>query len=317
MFAIELVWQSTRTPDDVVSHRYDGEDISGINNSTEFAWQNLSMRSWKSTFPVVAWACVQMPQSGPVDDGERAWWHASIAMLEDAQVWHALTGGERKPKAVDVFSPAVRELVDGHVRHARSRLGDVPWLRMAEAVAETTGPLLHSQHESPWISADHVLRDEGEQHPGDVNRAIKIFTPLRGEPVLAAEIDVRLGRLDLRRHKWADALQHFARARDTTRDAFLLAASDYLAGWAYEQLKHDEDAIAAYRRARTFAPTARNLNVRLSALLYGQGDRTGAYALLDEALHVLPPPMDLLSQLERGDGRAVPNLIAAMRETSR
>lgn len=312
-FALELVWSSTRTPDDVINHRFDGEDPTGFQNSAKFAWQKTSLRSWKAVFPVIAWACTLVPRAGPVEAWERDWWHASVAMLEDAQAWHALTGGEKDPKAEALYAPGAHELVEGHLAHVRARVGDVPWVRMADALSRTAAALLHDQHDDPWLAADHVLRDERERHPDAVNRAMKAMKPLLEVRELAAEAGMRLGRLELRQHHWSQALQYFESARSASGDPWLLGTVDYLAGWAHEQSGHAPEAVAAYRRAREHAPQSRNLAVRLSALLYEQGDRAEAYALLDAALHVLPPPMDLVSQLERGDGHNVPAYLSAMR----
>lgn len=312
-FALELVWTATRTPDDAINHRLDGEDPTGFQNSAKFAWQKTSLRSWKAVFPIIGWACTLVPHAGSVEPWERDWWHASVAILEDAQAWRALGGGEKDPRAEAVFAPAARELVEGHLAHARARVGDVAWIRMADALSRTSAVLLHDQHDDPWITADHVLRDERERHVDAVGRAVKAIKPLLEDPELAAEANVRLGRLELRLHHWATALQYFDRARAATRDSWLLGVTDYLAGWAHEQSGHLSDAVLAYRRAREHAPQSRNLIVRLSALLYEQGDRVEAYALLDAGLNVLPPPMDLLSQLERGDGHDVPAYLSAMR----
>jgi tetratricopeptide (TPR) repeat protein len=96
-----------------------------------------------------------------------------------------------------------------------------------------------------------------------------------------------------------------------------LATTDYLSGWVHERSGRAAEAIAAYRRAHAFSPRVRNLSVRLAGLLYLRNERDEAYRILDAGLTTAPPVIDLVTLLNRGDARRVPEYLAAMRKALR
>jgi tetratricopeptide (TPR) repeat protein len=161
-----------------------------------------------------------------------------------------------------------------------------------------------------------VLRDENV--PSGVTRripgAIRSLEVLLTESSLAGEVELRIGYFELRRRHWPDALARFETARGKTTDETLLATADYMAGWVQEQLGQLDEAVAAYRRALIRFPTMRNLASRLSALLFLRDERNEAYVILDRALNARPIPVDLMTSLERGDGRFVGEWLATVRQ---
>jgi hypothetical protein len=313
-FAIELVWDATRMPK---YDFHDAADPTAVLNVNQYKWGEVPIENFNSPMPVVAWACGHMPLDGATEPGERAWWLASIGVIEDGLAWKSLIGGERQPKASAVlpFPPMAREMADGHLAHARRRLGDDPQLRLADALARTQHRVL--QHRDfVWIKAEHLLRDEPVYHPDALALAFKLLTPLASEASVGAEVELRLGRLELRRHRWKDAIARLTSARETTNEPFIAATADYLAGWAYEQLEQPAGAIDAYRRAYTIAPHVPALAFRLGAQLYLANAREEAYALIDRASRTATDP-DLLSRLERGASWKMTGFIADMRKAVR
>jgi tetratricopeptide (TPR) repeat protein len=221
-------------------------------------------------------------------------WLSAIGLTEDGHAWHRLD----------------REILPS----ARRRLPDEPRVRLAEVLARTNQDLQLLRRQFP--SGRDILRKEllGSSATGPIPGAIRAFEPLLADPALTGEVELRIGYLELRRNRWSAALTRFDAARLKATDPTLRATADYFAGWVSEQLDRADDAIAAYRRALAIAPTMRNLATRLSALLYLRNERAEAYALLDTALNIRPAPIDLMVQMERGDARLVPDLLASIRE---
>ncbi len=235
-------------------------------------------------------------------------------MLQNAAAWRALEGGpaETEAQKARALTPADRELVTGHLAHARTRLGDDPQLRLAEVLATARFP---GRPTGPGRL--DVLRDERRSDQRQISAFQQRLRRLADLPGVAAEVAVREGYLDVLLLKYDSAMTHFERARNLTRDPFLLATMDYLSGWGHERSDRAAEAIAAYRRAHAFSPRVRNLSVRLAGLLYLRNEREEAYRILDAGLTTAPPVIDLVTLLNRGDARRVPSTLAAMRKALR
>lgn len=313
-FALELVWDATRMPR---GDFRDATDPTAINGSALYTWDQVTVDTFNAPMPVIAWACARMPAKGAAPAGERAWWLASIGTIEDGLAWKSLVGGEHapKPSAAVPFPPAAREMIEGHLAHARSRIGDDPQLRLADALARTQRAVL-MHRDFIWIKSEHLLRDEPVYDPNALALAIKLLTPLAADPSVGAEAELRLGRLELRRHRWKDAIARLTHARDISTEPLLSATADYLSGWAHERLDEATGAIDAYRRAYSVAPQVPAIAFRLGAQLYLNNAREEAYALIDRASKTATDP-DLLSRLERGANWKMTGLIAEMRKALR
>ena len=291
----------------------DGYDPTGHLDSPLTEWDTFPVRSWRAAFPLIAWGCSQLPSAGDVSNAERAWWRSSIAVLEDDLAWTALAGGRKQPgENKKFFAPAARELVDGHLAHARQRLGNDPHIDLATALARTQSRLLAGQHEDMWLQSEHLMRDEPARNPAAIGLAKKLLAPLENQPDVAAEASLHLGRIALREHHWEDAVALFERASSRTQDTFIQGAAAYLAGWANERRRRPADALASYRRASALLPRDRSVAMRLAAALYLDGQRDAGYKVMDEMVKKRQD-VDVLSQLERGDARFTKIFLAEMR----
>ena len=212
---------------------------------------------------------------------------------------------------------------DGHawnrLEHAifprvRKVLGDDSRLRLADVSHARTANWDQLRLDSA-ASRIGALRDDRQLGgtEGRIAKAITAFQPLLGDPALAGEAALRIGYLELRRKQWREAIARLDAARLKSTEPTVQAMADYFAGWAHEQLNQPEEAIVAYRRAHAITPLMRGLTTRLSALLFLQGERTEAYALLDRALNARPALTDLLFVFERADARFVPEWLTAIR----
>ena len=284
-FALDVVWAATRP----LAHRH-FVDLSPAETAPLASRQSLGV--------VAAWAARQMPATGAVTAAERGLWLAAIGVAEDGGAWRAVQ--------TDILPLG------------RKRVPDEPRLRLATLVASASVDMGMLRSPSTWSRNLNwsVLREENL--PPGVTRhipgAIRSLERLLGEASLAGEVEVRIGYLELRRRHWPDAIARFEAARGKTTDQMLLATADYMAGWVHEQRGQPDGAVAAYRRALILAPTMRNLATRLSALLFLRDERTEAYAILDRGLNARPIPVDLMTSLERGDGRFVGDWLATARQ---
>jgi tetratricopeptide (TPR) repeat protein len=321
-FALEVVWAATRRGDNADSLVWDGSGSPASLSSR----QQASIAFFLAETPVAGWGCVLLSPKGPAQPAERWWWLTSVAMFEDAREWRALVGaGGKPPKPPRQPTAMARDIIEGHLTHARARFPDEPRWRLAEVVARAGRDV--SPVGVALASASVVIAPAGR--PGVLNnrsagarsadlipQAVRDFEALARDPAFAGEAEVHLGYLELRRQQWAPALAHLDRARSRVTEPFLLAVTDYLTGWIDERLKRPDDAIAAYRRAHDLTPRMRDLSTLFAAQLFQTNQRPEAYAVLD-ALNADPALFDLLPMFERGDARLVPEFIRHMREALR
>jgi hypothetical protein len=289
VFALDIVWQS-KVP--TFGHARTNLDPHGRVRPREP--ERVTVGSLLALGYIPRWSAQQFPVTGPVDPLERSFWLAAIGIIEEGSAWHLLQS--------DVLPLA------------RRRLPGEPRLVLADVLARTNrelGPL----RLTPFPRRDDLLADD--DFPSSVTRripaAIRTFETLLEVPALAGEAELRMGYLEIRRRKWAEALSRLDRARGRLTEPILLATTDYLAGWIHEGRKDPDTAIAAYRRAHALVPTMNNLSLRLAALLFLGNARTEGYEILDAAFKVAEPPRDLLITLERADARFVEDHLTAMR----
>lgn len=287
-FALDAVWSATRTA--VNANRANADPWKKV---TPDHPDKVVIASFVSQALVAQWVAGQLPTTGTPDALERLLWLTTVGVVEDSHAWHRL-------------------------RHevlplARNRLPGDPRLELAGVLADTNielGPLRLSS-----VLRNDVLRVEKlpSAITGRIPKAIRAFEPLRANPALSGEVELRIGYLELRRDKWPEAINRFASAYSLVEEPALRVAADYFAGWVHEQLGQPVEAIAAYRRADATAPAIRNLATRFAALLFLHNKRAEAYAVLDPALNARTAPLDPLMAVERADARFVPEWITSIR----
>lgn len=289
-FAIDANWTATRT---FWNRRQN--NVSPGNREPPLSPERERLSDFQSQPFVAQWAAQQLPVPGGPDALEQKLWLATIGLTEDGHAWERLQ----------------RDILP----LARKRLPNEPRLHLAEVLARTNREVEPFRTAFPARSRD-ILRVESSRAraSGPIANAIRAFEPLLADVSLAGEVELRLGYLELRRDRWPAALARFDAARSKATEPLLLATTDYFAGFAFEQLDRDDEAIAAYRRGVAITPDMRNLATRLSALLYLRKEREEAYSVLDRALNARPVPQDLMVTLERADGRFVPEWLAEIRK---
>ena len=290
-FALDAGWHATRRL----------FNVSGT-NADPWNAEPSDIEKWRFAYnraqPVLAeWVVGQLAPSKPESlDGLLTL--AAVGFAQDGHAWYRLD---------EVLVPQARKL-----------LGDLPRLRLAAAIARTNRDL-GTLRVYTWLARIGALRDDTPPNGAArrIGGAIKVFIPLLSEPAVAAEVELRIGYLELRHRQWASALARFESARLNSTDAVVRATADYFAGWVHEQLGQSTEAIEAYRRAHAFTPVMRNLTTRLSSLLFLRGERSEAFELLDAALNARPAPLDLIFVFENADARLVPEQLVSIRKALR
>jgi len=288
--------------------------LSGNSTVSGAATHRWPVDSEDAAFPLLSWACTKMPSSGDVSAPERWWWLASVALFEESRLWRALVGALHTNES----GPGIaRESADGHLSHARRRLPGEPRWQMAEAISRV---VLTNVRGRPFGRPELLANRETTNANDDrkLLEAERLFEPLLHDAVLSGEAELRIAQLELRRRQWANALVHLDRARPLVgSDPTLAAATDYFAGWAYEQLSRTDDAVAAYRRAHERAPQLRQVATLFAGQLMLAHQPADAYDVLSHAFDADPEPLDLVVRVELADARFMPNYIRRMREALR
>jgi hypothetical protein len=282
---------------------------------------------WPFRYPLIVWACDLLRTSPTGLPGERWWYLASVALLEDMGDWeHAVGSTIVRKQGVEPLPPARRrffsradqlEYSDGHVTHARKAFPDEVRLQLASAhFAESqtflpsSGPRgINSQQTSPALleSLDRQQRqpvglnpDGRPAGPLDIKRILDRVDRIprvvdqygalyRHEPI-RGDVELRQGFLALRLEAWDDALAHLDNAVATAAEPELVGLGHLFRGWVFEQTGRPEDAITAYRAALAPAPLARTTSILLAAQLTRNGRQDEAYPILDAALKASPMP---------------------------
>jgi tetratricopeptide (TPR) repeat protein len=309
-FTLELVWaRESDSPTD--KFHSENHHLPAWRPSNSGTWE-VPLSDVRVVVPIVAWGCHLIDTASVSHPADTRWDLASVAVLQDVDASGALIDWRPAMESPRLADPLLlRERSTGHLAHARARVPhEVRW-SMAEAVA--------------WANRDSfpvfeyrrgVLRYR-PGNPSVLPRIAARFETLTQTPSLAGEARLRMAHVELQRQRWTDALGQIERAQPDLTERFLVAVADYFSGWALEQLGRRDDAVAAYRRALSESPHARNPSTLLAAQLFLSNERTEAFAVLEAALQFDPQPVDLVVRFERGDGRYASEHVSRLRESLR
>jgi hypothetical protein len=284
------------------------------------------------TAPLVAWACPRMPQAGLPEPWEAWWWLTSIALLQGSGEWGVLLGNQRISyggSAPPDWQLAVRKELDkSHLAEAHRRLGPLPRLRLAEAVARTAaltdatkrfriGAGSDVSHAAGRFDVIRVLEDAARGiNTGRFTERQRDFERLLTEQDFEGEVSLRIAQLRLLRRDWNEATQWLDRAARTTSDPIYLAAIDYFRGWIFERTERHPEALAAYRAAHARYGRSPSLNTLLAAQLMRNGERAEAARIVEATIDLEFDHhwQDLWTLLLEGDARRAPLYAQRMRE---
>jgi tetratricopeptide (TPR) repeat protein len=273
----------------------------------------LEVIAAKEAWPVALfeWACEGMRNANPPSPNEALWMRTSVALAEGDAMWSILQ--------------------DPHLGHALERFPDDPHLKLARAfVAEasalqpkvTTGTVTTDQ--TP-VALDRIAaRLPDPASPADAakkatfERIADGYRALASDPVVGAEVHLRLGDVELRLGRIDAAVAEFHEA-DHTNDPFVSYLAKLFLAWTKARAGETNAAIDGYRSALDITPHARSATTLLAALYLMHGRAADAESVTHDFLSANPPPADPWRMYPRGDFRSYLSLLdqlhAAMQKT--
>ena len=128
---------------------------------------------------------------------------------------------------------------------------------------------------------------------------------------------MRLGALQVRQNRVADAMESFDGAERLTRDPDILYLASVFRGQALLRMKRESDAEAAFRRAIAARPATESGSLLLAELLFKGGNRTEAQSFMAAVLAANSGTPDPYLEFVHADDRFWPQLIARLRREIR
>jgi tetratricopeptide (TPR) repeat protein len=226
---------------------------------------------------LVEWACPYVRSHTPVNDFDRAWQLAALAVLEggvDSQVLH------------------------DHLDHIQAMLPDEPRVLLARGIAEEqfgapAEVLTRTETAAGLARAREALaRDEGERFRAS-ERAIARFQEAGAKDAsLRAEAALRKGHVLLRMNRYDAALAAWVNVETMTEDRALIFLVHLFRGLAFEGRARIDEARHSYLTALNVSPGAHSATLRLAALAFQHGHGEPPYGLIDALLRDDDPRRD-------------------------
>lgn len=204
---------------------------------------------------LIEWACPYVRTHAPINDFDRAWQLAALAVLE---------GG------IDSTT------LQAHLDHVQAGFGEDPRYALARGVAEEqfgapAEVLTRSATAANLARAREVLaRAEGERYRA-LDRAIARFREASKLPLVAAEATLRLGHVQHRLARHDAALDSWSGIEALSPDPSVLYLAHLFRGLAHESYGRVEAARASYLAALKISPKAHSASMRLATLAYLHG----------------------------------------------
>lgn len=246
---------------------------------------------WFAPPQLIEWGCALLRESGPVTADERLWHLAALAAAQRAGDFEFLIGSP--------YEDRHNERAEfEHLKHSIARVPNESRFLLGQAVA------------MEWTTFPG--RKASATRPG-ARDAMQAFRDLSGDPDVGGEALMRLGTLQMRTGRYADAIKTLVEADRSTRDPFIVYLANYLRGEAHRLAGRSTEAEVTYRRALQAVPRAQSASLALGGVLF-LDDRRGEAAELTEAALRDPVPTDPWREYGRPDERFWPTLIAQLRE---
>ena len=263
----------------------------------EAAEARLDAGDLSSSNTLLEWACVRVRAHEPADDFDAAWHTAALSI---AEAW---------------LGPLALE---SHVRHARDRLPDDPFLALSWALAaeQRASPALLAQSMPAFVNPTAI--DENRARQAAIaarlmDEAADRLTKAAAHPRTAADAHLRLARLALTRGNPTSALDQLASVERDSREGWVIYLARVFRGQALDQLNRPDEAAAAFRDALKIGPGGQTATMWLSTLLYRRGERDQAESLVQRLLAETDPISDPWWTYWSGSARLWTTRLAAMR----
>ena len=224
-----------------------------------------SRRHASAAARLVEWACPLVRSHTPLDEFDRAWQLAALALLE---------GG--------IDSTALHE----HLGHLPPELIDDPRVALARGIAEEqfAAPaevLTRSLAAAGLARArEQIARMEGERYRAS-ERAIARYREAARDDMIAAEAMLRMGHVQLTMGRFDTALATWKDLDTRLTEPALLYLLHLFRGQAFEGYDRVPQAREAYLAALKVSPGAHSATLRLAALAFVNGHGDDPYPLVD------------------------------------
>jgi tetratricopeptide (TPR) repeat protein len=199
---------------------------------------------------LIEWGCQYVRSHSPINDFDRAWELAALAALEGS-----------------IDSEGLR----AHLAHLHGAFAEDPRTQLAYGIAEeqfnAPSEALTRSLAAIELARAHqeIVRSAGEDTRA-FDRAIGHYRDAAKVPGVRAEAALRLGHVQLMLHHYDEALSSLDEVANAPGDPALIYLARLFRGLAYEGLRRDDDARAAYASAAALSPSAHSVNMRLAVL---------------------------------------------------
>jgi tetratricopeptide (TPR) repeat protein len=227
------------------------------------------------------WASDLM-RTGPPSEAERLWYLAGLGLLQR-------TGSS----------------LGLHALYARQRFPDEPRFVLARALAEEQQFWPEARGTQPFSPVATVLF-----------RVQARYQDAAALPAVAAEANIRLGHIELRRGRHAEALALFEAAGDPT-EPWLRYLRYLFTGQAYERSGQLDAAEGAYSTAFTAVPYAQSATLAWASSLRQRGQIAEATTLTERLLALPSPVADPWLQYVPSEWRHFDTWMSELRERVR
>lgn len=262
----------------------------GANPKPQESYQPFDVLTWQPAPLFIEWGCELLRHDETPSPIERWWQLAAVAVAERGEDAEFLIGDANVGLGEHAGEVGNQQTEFKHLDHAIARFPKEPRFVLAQGVARA------------WVPDLEIA-----------GGARQVFEALSGGIDVGGEATMRLGEMELRRGRAADAVKLFDRAEGITRDRYVVYLARYFTGQAYDRQKRPADAREAYRRAAATIPHAQAASIALAAALFLDGRRSAAQQLAGEMLAADPPPPDPWREYAHADDRFWPQLVGHLR----
>ncbi len=240
---------------------------------------------WSGPPLLIEWGCELFRKDAKPRPIEHLWQAAALAVAERAEDFEFLIGSPFEARA----NP--KDEID-HLTHVAGRFPEDKRFALAQGIA-----LEWRTFPSPRALG--------------AKEAASVFDDLKENETVGGEASARLGVMQFRLGAYDNALKHFDRADENSRDPYVTYLSRFFRGQSLERLKELAGAERAYRGALLAVPRAQSATFALAALLAQRGERAQAAALVDASLKA-PLAIDPWRAYADADDRFWPSLLAQL-----
>jgi hypothetical protein len=283
-------------------------------------WLSLNTPEQCTGRCAIEWACTILQARGPADDPERAWHHATFAMIGGVRDWSFLLS--------PLTPPTPRTRLSGHLLHVQSRLPDDAQVRLTRGIAIGSRHIVADEMDAPRVSertssaARPILRPmmadlinfSSARLSTSLEYAVQQFTQLLDDPAVGAEARMRLGYLYWRGEQFEQAYTIARLAAEAAPDVGTRYVSSFIAAMAAQSAGDLAGAEEMYKRALEARPHSQSATIALAALLFLRGDADAGYDAIERSRVERAGDDDPWRMFLYGDFQRLPERVAQLRK---